>query len=179
MVCLDTSPAPSGQGLSTSKLRWRTSKSGNRCLSFHKLVVTVFPNKRRSAWTVSVSRSDEPPTYTNHDTETAARAFAEDAFRRLKTISPPPVSRKIDLSGALYADGHLRIEYENIFMELIGCREREGERADLFQLSLEDYVPGTSFWVPHSQGKVVREEHGQCRLIVSRWWLDRATPAGD
>ncbi len=174
----DSACADAAQGrLATGKTRWKTSAKGNPFLSFYGLRATVFPNERATGrWTVSVSKNDEPPSYSNYATEPEARATAELKFRELKASGefkapplppPPPLS---ELLKTFPTSEGIPAELEGVLIELDAQLEREGQRADLFRLSLNDDGRTALYWVPHSQGALV----GYGRLIVTRWWLARA-----
>jgi hypothetical protein len=156
------------------------SEKGNPRLSFYGLNVTVFPNTRRGGWTVSVAANGATPTYSDHATEAQARASAEQTFLKLKSSgefkapSPPSVR---DVLEDVRERGHIPLELDYLFVELSARLEREAERADLFHLDLSDDGLGDRYWVPHSQGAVFADDGDRCRLIVTRWWLDRAEPA--
>lgn len=180
MSSLDATRARAQGRPATGKPRWKKSNNGNHYLSFYDLKISVFPNTRRGGWTVSVAENGETPTYSGHATETEARAFGEQKFSNLKSSgdfkAPSPRSLR-EVVEEMLEDGRIPPTLEGDYVELSARLERKADRADLFRLDLSDDGLGNLYWVPHSQGALIEDHTGLCRLIVTRWWLDRARPA--
>ena len=163
------------------KLRWKTSLNGNQRLSFYGLTVTVFPNKR-GGWSACVKPGDAPLIYLNYATEGAARAAAEQEFIRLKAsgqFRPPPTPAPTvrEFLRGINSLEELAPEVRKDFIELRCNLEREGDRANLVRI-YDGNGCSESYWVPHSQHKVVRShDYGPQTIIATKWWWDRAEPA--
>jgi hypothetical protein len=164
----------------TTKPWWKTSQNGNPRLSFYGLKVTVFPNPRRGGWTVSVGRNAEPPIYSNHETESEARAAAEQEFIQLKAsghFKPPPEPTLREILKGVHSLKELGPQGHERYIELTGDLVREGDRADLICIH-DGSDNGASYWSPHSQHKVARiHGQGSITIIATKWWWNRAEPA--
>jgi hypothetical protein len=178
MQTVNRSRAPRAEDeMPSGKLIWKTSEIGNNFLSYYGLKVTVFPNSRRGGWTVSVAANGAKPVYSNYATEAQARANAECEFRELKSSGPfkaPPAQSIQETLEDILINGEIPPEARNHFVELDADLKREGERADLYRVRNADGSFGDRYWVPHSQGVVITNNSQHCRLIVTRWWWDRA-----
>ena len=165
----------------STKLQWKMSSNENRYLSYYDLKVTLFPNAHKDVWSVSVAGVETAPEYFNYAAQEEARAAAEKWFIELKnsgrfrppTISTPPLRDVL----RIVRDGRITPELHDEYIEFETRLERQGERADLFCLELNPRSGERSYWVPHSQGAIIREYGGRSVLVVTRWWLERAKPA--
>lgn len=159
------------------KPKWGVSEKGNRFLSYYRLKISIFSNERWGGWTVAISEGERSPRYVHFHSEEEAKAVAEQEFLLLKSSGKfDPV--KIPLGplclpeNVFNKDGALAGDYEDIFLDINTKLMRESAHADL-----HEFADGKKFWVPHSQGKIVKRLGDSCRLIAAKWWRDRAEPA--